>query len=75
MQSPTCFRCGKTPDELEEYVDLAIECTEFHDDDYTPDDVVRYEEGTFNSESNRFCCTMCYVAIGCPSGPTGWIAP
>ena len=68
--TPRCFRCGKMPHELDEYVDAA------HDeDDLTPEQFVKEEEGTYNPELNTFACTLCYVAIGAPSAPHGWKAP
>ncbi len=67
--SPTCAYCGKTPSELDEYTDPEII------DGLTPDEYVRQEEGTYNRESNRFACTICYVKIGMPSSPRGWKAP
>lgn len=66
-----CFRCSKTPSELEEYSEPAKELG------ITPEEYVKEEEGTYNSKSDQFCCTPCYIAIGTPSGPYpyGWKAP
>ncbi len=67
-----CFRCGKTPDELVEYIEAAAEW------EMTPHDYMLEEEGTVNRAARTFCCTICYVAIGCPSGflpGEQWIAP
>lgn len=80
MQSPICFRCGKKPSEIEEYRDLAaVEYPVEHDDDIGILVDSRYfiesEEGTYNPDTNTFCCTFCYIAIGCPSTPNGWRAP
>jgi hypothetical protein len=36
---------------------------------------VKENEGTYNPESGHFLCTDCYIAVGCPSSNTGWIAP
>lgn len=71
MKVPVCAFCGKRPEELEEYVKAA------RDEEMTPDEYVREEEGTFNSATGTFACTECYVALGCPSRPypDSWKAP
>ena len=66
---PICVGCNHVPSEIQEYVELA------QGDQMTPDDFVRYEEGTYNSENGHFLCTMCYIRAGQPSSPKGWIAP
>lgn len=71
-ESPHCFRCGKKPDELYEYIVAAKE------NKMTPDEYVLEEEGTYNPENNRFACTDCYIEIGMPSGGATsrrWRAP
>ncbi len=67
--SPRCNGCSKCPDELEEYR-WAVEDTEM-----SPDEFVRLEEGTYNTENGHFLCTDCYISAGQPSGPRGWTAP
>lgn len=57
-----CVNCGKTPDELDEYKELAEE------EECTPGDFVIRNEGTFNRMLNLFCCTNCYIEIGMPLG-------
>jgi hypothetical protein len=64
-----CIGCGKAPNEIEEYIEAAAE------EDMTPEQYVRTEEGTFNRENAHFACTRCYIAMGCPSSPRGWKAP
>jgi hypothetical protein len=56
MTNVTCIGCGKSPEALSEYRDLAklykITATEF----------VKSYEGTFNRfQSNKFYCTTCYI--------------
>lgn len=69
-QMAKCFRCGKRPAEIQEYVESA----EF--DEVTPEAFVEECEGTYNPNTGYFCCTDCYIAIGCPSAPgRGWRAP
>ena len=70
--TPICFRCHKIPAELEEYLDRMEVDADFYAD---VNDLVRRDEGTYNHETGTFCCTECYIAIGCPSSPTGWKAP
>jgi hypothetical protein len=64
-----CSGCSKRPEEIDEYIMAA------DDEGMTPEQYVREEEGTFNSENGHFLCTSCYVAVGCPSTSRGWVAP
>lgn len=64
-----CYYCQRTPNEIEEYWP---EVTGSYLD---PVAYVRTEEGTYNPETGGFACTECYVTIGMPSSPTGWVAP
>jgi len=64
-----CIGCNKEPHEIEEYVDAAS------DEEMTPEQYVRAEEGTFNRENGHFACTPCYIKMGMPSSPRGWVAP
>lgn len=67
---PICIGCGKTPEQLQEYIDAAEE-----NDLRSPSAYVRQEEGTYNPENGHFLCTECYFKAGAPSGPNGWRAP
>jgi hypothetical protein len=71
--SPRCIGCGKTPAELEEYVEAAS--AENYGRAISPDLYVRREEGTYNPETNHFACTPCYCDMGMPTTPRGWKAP
>lgn len=67
-----CFRCGRTPAQIPEYVEAAREF------DTTPNEFVRHEEGTYNPRNGHFACTDCYIEIGMPSNPfpgPNWKAP
>jgi len=64
-----CIGCRKEPHQIQEYVEAA------NDEGITPEQYVRSEEGTFNAENGHFACTECYVGMGMPSSPTGWVAP
>jgi hypothetical protein len=64
-----CIGCNKKPHEIEEYVEAAS------DEDTTPEQYVASEEGTFNRENGHFACTSCYIKMGMPSSPRGWVAP
>ncbi len=66
---PVCIRCKKRPGQIEEYIEAAA------DEEMTPDEYVRQEEGTYNRENGHFLCTPCYVKAGMPSSPQGWVAP
>ena len=60
---PRCIGCGKQPNELNEYLELAER--EGYDDAAT---AVRREEGTYNGENGHFWCTACYLKAGQPLG-------
>ena len=64
-----CIGCGKAPHEIAEYVEAARE------NDCSPACYVAAEEGTFNHVNGHFACTECYIALGMPASPGGWIAP
>ena len=58
-----CKGCGKTPEQLQEYVDLA------RDGGYeSPEQAVREQEGTFDPATGLFYCTDCYIKAGMPLG-------
>lgn len=69
LPSPRCFRCGKTPDQVGLYAQLAEEEGMLNADAY-----VRREEGTYSRKYNTFACDKCYIEIGMPSSPFGWVA-
>ena len=64
-----CIGCGKTPEQLAEYTDPQII------GDMTPDEYVRIEEGTYNKANGHYACSICYIAMGLPASPEGWVAP
>jgi hypothetical protein len=64
-----CIGCQKTPDELVEYSPAATGST------LNPFEYVWAEEGTLNTDNGHFACTMCYIKLGQPSSPEGWVAP
>lgn len=57
-----CKVCGKKPDEIDEYIDMARQ------EETTPELFVKTEEGTYNRETGKFYCTSCYIKIGMPLG-------
>ena len=65
---PICVGCKHRPGDLDEYVNAAA------DDETTPDEYVKEEEGTYNPENGHFLCTVCYFKAGCPARPGGWRA-
>lgn len=67
--TPVCIGCGKQPADIEEYVEMG------EVEDMTPEEFVRSEEGTYNPANGHFACTDCYIAMGQPSSPRGWVAP
>lgn len=71
---PICIGCGKTPDQLLEYVE-ASSPEEYGGRGITPDEYVRREEGTYNPANGHFACTSCYYKMGAPTTKTGWKAP
>lgn len=67
-QNPFCVGCGRSPYEIDEYV---------LNPEGDPDTIrfVRKNEGTFNQRNGHFACTECYIKLGQPSSPSGWVAP
>lgn len=58
-----CACCGKKPEELAEYRDIAKV------EGYTSaEEAVRREEGTYNPRNGHFYCTACYIKKGMPLG-------
>lgn len=76
-----CTYCWRRPEEIDEYLPGTLEQCEAGERAWevgeyrSPADYVSKEEGTFNSENGHFACTECYVRIGAPSSPHGWVAP
>lgn len=72
-----CIGCRKTPSELHEYVMSAREINETENPEtpMTPERYVIQEEGTLNMINGHFTCTECYIKMGQPTSPRGWIAP
>jgi hypothetical protein len=64
-----CIGCNKEPHEIPEYIEAAS------DNDMTPEQYVISEEGTLNRENGHFACTSCYIQMGMPASPRGWVAP
>lgn len=65
---PTCCVCCRIADDIPGLVDEA-------NAEETPVFDYAMEDGTYNRDTNRFCCTVCYVHIGAPSAPgRGWKA-
>lgn len=70
---PRCFRCCKKASEL---LNSAFLQDYYGEGGHKPEEFVRKEDGTYNSETNTFACDACYIAIGCPTAPgQGWKAP
>jgi hypothetical protein len=59
---PLCVGCSKRPHEIEEYAVAAEE------EDMTPDQYVKEEEGTYNPSNGHFYCTGCYIDADMPLG-------
>ena len=51
-----CKGCGKTPQELIEYNDLAIAMGYS-----SPEEAMMKESSTFNKETGEFYCTRCFL--------------
>lgn len=52
-----CRVCGKTPEEINEYVSWS------QLEGITPEEFVKYNEGTYNPNNGYFYCTKCYIKI------------
>lgn len=60
--TPVCIGCGRTPDQIKEYIMGANE------ENITPEEYVRLYEGTYNNWNGHFYCTKCYIEAGMPLG-------
>lgn len=78
-----CIGCGKKPEDIAEYVELACVTKEDYDELIAGPrerlvEAAReacYEnEGTLNTCTGDFTCTDCYIKLGTPSHPNGWVA-
>lgn len=56
-----CPYCKRKPNEIDEYKLLAKE------HEMTAEDYVRMDEGTYDSKTNLYCCTSCYIHLGMPT--------
>jgi hypothetical protein len=72
---PVCIGCWKFPSQIEEYRIAVEEIAADTGVRYTPEEYVRQEEGTYNDQNGHFACTDCYIKMGMPSSPQGWVAP
>lgn len=68
MDEPTCAYCGRKANEIP-----GLEW-EAEQEDMSAAEYAR-EDGTYNPETDHFACDGCYIKIGMPSSPEGWIAP
>jgi hypothetical protein len=57
-----CRECGKTPAELQEYVDMA------EIEGYESAEEAAKTDGTYNPSTGLFYCTECYINVGMPLG-------
>lgn len=69
VATPICIGCNKHPDQIEEYQPNETESG------LNAEDYVRQEEGTYNPFNGHFLCTDCYIKVGMPTAPGGWVAP
>lgn len=69
-EGPHCFRCGRGPEET-------FEGFYGHPGDHYETGLAYClsEEATYNPTTSHFACDGCYIAIGTPAGPAGWLAP
>lgn len=62
---PSCKTYAKDMNHLDAYLNPG----------QSREDYVKNEEGTYNRSNGHFLCDDCYIKIGCPSSPTGWVCP
>lgn len=56
-----CPYCNRKPNEIPEYLEAA------NDNEMSPAEYVRMDEGTYHVQTDLFCCTVCYIKRGMPS--------
>ncbi len=57
-----CKHCGRKPEEIIEYQMMA------KDEGITPEQAVKFNEGTYNRKTGLFYCSKCYLELGQPLG-------
>ncbi|MFA1819035.1 hypothetical protein ACDX78_02325 [Virgibacillus oceani] len=55
-----CPFCKRKPNEIPEYVQQA------NQEEMSPVEYVRMDEGTYHPQTDLFCCTDCYIKQGMP---------
>lgn len=65
-----CNGCGRTPEQIPIYVELAAQEGLRNATAY-----VWRDEGTLNRGNGHFLCDKCYIDAGMPTSPTQWKAP
>ena len=70
----TCFKCGREPYEILEYIEGAAD-ESIVEEPMTPWAWMRREEGTYNPATNHFCCTTCWDELEEQDASGGWVAP
>jgi hypothetical protein len=66
-ENPTDPYCNRVASDIPDLVAQASYENE------TPNDAAM-QDGTYNPETNEFCCDTCYVSLGAPTAPGGWKA-
>lgn len=66
-EKPTCPYCKRPADEIPETVAAAA------DNQESPSDFAM-QDGTYNPDTNEFCCDEDYIRLGMPSSGAGWMA-
>ena len=65
-----CCLCRRKPSEIQEYTDMVNESLGRLSNEA---EAVLVEEGTLNPQNALFACTECYIKLGMPTAPGGWI--
>jgi hypothetical protein len=65
--TPTDPYCKRAATDIPSLVSFAKEVGETAND-------IAMQDGTYNPDTNEFCCDDCYVELGAPTSPTGWRA-
>jgi len=55
-----CVGCQREPKDIPEYQEAAER------EEMAPTEYVRFDEGTYDIQTDMFCCTNCYVSMGMP---------
>ncbi len=69
VPDPVCAGCNTRAADIVDYQELG------RDAGMSAAEYVLHEEGTLNTKTGKFLCDPCYIKLGMPTAPGGWVVP